>query len=282
MNIRILAACIVTICIIQPAYSAEDDDRVSADSIDEVISEMREEVDAIPPATSDISRQIDDVVGSVISTMEFASDAMKKGNLPIVVDSLGMIKGSLSIAMTKFPNNLAKPNDELVSALEGKGFTKVDVGNVKALMGNMAEIEKASLPDLSGLMDRVQQNGMDIARLNQSLENIESSAESVVQQIQMDAFNLANFSQSLQSILNSTSNIGNISREIGVAVANLGGSLQQAANAVAASIAAGVSVNLDAAAQGYGYGSFASAVDAYNAEHGTCYTVESAKGALGQ
>ena len=282
MNIRILAACIVTICIIQPAYSAEDDDRVSADSIDEVISEMREELDALPPATNDISRQIDDLVGSVISTMEFASNAMKNGHLPTVVDSLGLVKGSLSVAITKFPNNFTKPSDELLSALEGKGFTKVDVGNVKALLEGMAGFEKASLPELSGLIDRIQQDGMDLSRLNQSLESIGSSAQDVVQQIQMDTFNLEKFAQSLQSILSNPSNIGNISSQIGALVANLGGSLQQAANAVAATIAAGVSVNLDDVARGGGYSSFAAAVDAYNAEHGTSYSEQEAREALGQ
>jgi len=39
---------------------------------------------------------------------------------------------------------------------------------------------------------------------------------------------------------------------------------------------------LEAAAQGLGYSSFADAVAAYNKQHGTNYTVESAKEALGQ
>ena len=59
-------------------------------------------------------------------------------------------------------------------------------------------------------------------------------------------------------------------------------SLDQAASAIANTISAGVAVDLEAAAQGLGFDDFASAVDAYNAEHGTNYTVESAKDALGQ
>ena len=44
----------------------------------------------------------------------------------------------------------------------------------------------------------------------------------------------------------------------------------------------GVSVDLEATVQGMGYDSFAAAVEAYNEQNGTNYTVESAKEALGQ
>ena len=163
-----------------------------------------------------------------------------------------------------------------------KGLTEIDVRNVKALMVNMAEIEMAALPELSGLIDRIENSGMDLANLNEALDSIGSSTEEVVKQIQVETSFLMNFAQSLQSILENSPNIDNYSREIGAAIANLGGTLQQAAEAVASTIAAGVNVSLESAAQGAGFSSFASAVDAYNAEYGTNYTVESAKEALGQ
>jgi hypothetical protein len=59
-------------------------------------------------------------------------------------------------------------------------------------------------------------------------------------------------------------------------------SLQEVADTITAATNAGVSVDLEATAQGLGYGSFADAVAAYNAEHGTNYTTEEAKAALGQ
>jgi len=59
-------------------------------------------------------------------------------------------------------------------------------------------------------------------------------------------------------------------------------SLQEVADTIIAASSAGVSVDLDATFQGMGYDSFADAVAAYNAEHGTNYTVESAREALGQ
>ena len=62
----------------------------------------------------------------------------------------------------------------------------------------------------------------------------------------------------------------------------LGTDLQQVADTIAQAAAVGVSTDLESAAQGLGYGSFADAVAAYNAQYGTSYTVESAKEALGQ
>ena len=45
---------------------------------------------------------------------------------------------------------------------------------------------------------------------------------------------------------------------------------------------AGISVDLEAAAEGLGYDSFADAVAAYNAANGTSYTEQQARDALGQ
>ena len=62
----------------------------------------------------------------------------------------------------------------------------------------------------------------------------------------------------------------------------LGATLQEVADAISAASAEGISVDLEAASQGLGYDSFAAAVDAYNAQYGTSYTVEEAREALGQ
>ena len=64
--------------------------------------------------------------------------------------------------------------------------------------------------------------------------------------------------------------------------AALGADLQDAAEVIAAASSAGVTVDLEAAAEGAGFDSFASAVAAYNAQYGTNYTVDQARAALGQ
>ena len=61
-----------------------------------------------------------------------------------------------------------------------------------------------------------------------------------------------------------------------------GETLQSVADTIAVASAAGVTVDLEAVAAGAGYDSFAAAVEAYNAAHGTSYTVDQAREALGQ
>ena len=75
---------------------------------------------------------------------------------------------------------------------------------------------------------------------------------------------------------------GTSSFDVGAMAQSIGASLQDAADTIAAASAVGVSVDLEAAAAGLGYGSFAEAVAAYNAANGTSYTEDQARDALGQ
>ena len=62
----------------------------------------------------------------------------------------------------------------------------------------------------------------------------------------------------------------------------LGADLQEVADTISQAAAVGVSTDLEAAAHGLGYGSFADAVASYNEQYGTNYTVEEAAEELGQ
>ena len=63
--------------------------------------------------------------------------------------------------------------------------------------------------------------------------------------------------------------------------ASLGQDLQTLADSVALAASVGISTDLEAAAAGLGYSSFADAVAAYNAQYGTNYTAAEAAEALG-
>ena len=63
---------------------------------------------------------------------------------------------------------------------------------------------------------------------------------------------------------------------------DLGTDLQTVADSIALAATVGVSADLEAAASGLGYDSFADAVSAYNEQYGTSYSVDEAKEALGQ
>ena len=93
--------------------------------------------------------------------------------------------------------------------------------------------------------------------------------------------------------MDSTSTWGDVTRGVDLisnlssfdaaaAAKELGADLQTVADSIAQAASVGISTDLEAAAQGLGYNSFSDAVNAYNAEHGTNYTEEEAKEALGQ
>ena len=119
--------------------------------------------------------------------------------------------------------------------------------------------------------------GMDISNYSDltDLANAQHSANWSVEeyssayQVNVDIVN------ALQSGSLSSFNAG----EIAAAASS---SLQEVADTIIAASSVGVSVDLDATFQGMGYDNFAAAVDAYNAEHGTNYTEETAREALGQ
>jgi len=74
---------------------------------------------------------------------------------------------------------------------------------------------------------------------------------------------------------------GNLSSfDAGKIAAAANTSLQDVADTIRAATSAGVSVDLEATAQGLGFSSFAAAVAAYNAQYGTNYSVEEAKESL--
>ena len=79
----------------------------------------------------------------------------------------------------------------------------------------------------------------------------------------------------LQSGALSSFDAGQIAREFS-------NTSQEIVDTLRAAITSGVSVDLEATAQGLGYSSFADAVDAYNAENGTSYTEQEARDALGE
>ena len=90
----------------------------------------------------------------------------------------------------------------------------------------------------------------------------------------------------------STSNWGDITKgvdlidqvgsfEAASIAASIGHDLQTVADSIALAASVGVSSDLEAAAAGLGYSSFADAVAAYNAQYGTSYTTEEAAAALG-
>ena len=162
-------------------------------------------------------------------------------------------------------------------------------GQFASTQSNLLELSQSNVSDIISQLEATP--SIDLVRLssavegateniNDTLSKAESSVGTAVSNASED------ISKAAQQINSATASINSATQTLsfaaGAAMASAAYSLDQAANAIANTIAAGVAVDLDAASQGLGYDDFSSAVEAYNQQHGTNYTVETAKDALGQ
>ena len=208
----------------------------------------------------------------------------------------------------KFPQvtKLQFPENFLV----GSNLTVADLTNASFFLNslNSRRLEKLKkLSDLSqgdSILSKinaqiVEELSLEPSKLIQQLEkmpkidlvslstSVNEATSSILKNTEIVANNLNEVTSTASNVVaNATAQVESatttLSRAAGAAMAAASYSLDQAAGEIANTISAGVSVDLDAAAQGLGHNDFAAAVDAYNAQYGTNYTVDSAKEALGQ
>ena len=149
---------------------------------------------------------------------------------------------------------------------------------------NINIIDELKLEPLSLIKQLEKMPELDLVSLSSSINKTSSS---ILKNTDIVSDNLNEVTSSASSVISEAASqvesaTTTLSRAAGAAMAAASYSLDQAATEIANTISAGVSVDLDAAAQGLGHDSFAAAVEAYNEQYGTSYTVDSAKEALGQ
>ena len=176
------------------------------------------------------------------------------------------VNESINENIKEIVNEITKDGGFNIDEFLNQDFT-ITLNNYSQLVGSSLGIELENFDDLTNVVNDLYGSDM-------------TSAEYA------DHWKTAQY-------LDSTSNWGDVTmgvdliNELGsfdaASVAkDLGADLQTVADSIYAAANVGVSTDLEAAAQGLGYSSFAAAVDAYNKEHGTNYTEESAREALGQ
>lgn len=158
--------------------------------------------------------------------------------------------------------SLSSSNDTLLAGIQNK-VLELSNTNVSDLISELETTPEIDLVQLTSAID-----GMG-EQLSSAINQAENAVAQSSEQLQTASEQISSATQSL-------------SFAAGSAMAAAAYSLDQAATAIANTISAGVTVNLEAASQGMGFDDFASAVDAYNQQYGTSYTTESAKQALGQ
>ena len=160
-------------------------------------------------------------------------------------------------------------------------LTTAELSRVSEMVGNMADARQLTIVDASNVAERLASGGYDVAALQDSLQALDATIEDVVNAVGGDAANLGNIEDALNDLLSDPSSLEALSFEAGQVIQAYGVDLQTVADAIADLLAAGVSVDLEALAEGAGFSSFADAVDAYNEAYGTNFSEQDALDALG-
>jgi uncharacterized protein YoxC len=150
------------------------------------------------------------------------------------------------------------------------------------IQGKILSLSNSNLSEIISRFEEMPE--IDLASLSSQIASSSSSITEAVGQAE------ASINQSLAETTNELSGVAaqinsatqTLSFAAGAAMAAAALSLDDAAQRISNAVASGVAVDLNAASQGMGYSDFSAAVDAYNEQYGTSYTVDSARQALGQ
>ena len=222
----------------------------------------------------------------------------KAGNLiELSQNNIEDLKAQL--ARNEFENLIALENiasNENLSDIakivqEGSGFDLDSWLNqdFSITLDNYTKIAAESI--ISELGSSIDQETVNAIRKNANFENL-TKLVNMEYGTNMSAEEYANYWQSA-SVDGSSSNWGDITAGVDLlskvgsfeaaSIANdLGTDLQTVADSISLAASVGVSTDLEAAAAGLGYSSFADAVAAYNEQYGTNYSEAEAREALGQ
>jgi len=271
------------------------------------------QLDNVQNKIDDIKSMKEVVLGSPESQMfqvlQDITNQLNKTKIskPLILDTLTVLD-TTDFIEEQFPQvtKLNFPENFLI----GSNLSIADLTNASFFLNSLNSKRLKKLKKLRALS----QTNSVMSKINvQIIEDLSLEPSKLIQQLEkMPKLDLVTLSSSINiastSILKNTDIVSNnlndvtstassaitaaasqvesatttLSRAAGAAMVAASYSLDQAATEIANSISAGVSVDLDAAAQGLGHDNFASAVDAYNEQYGTNYTVNSAREALGQ
>ena len=259
------------------------------DYIDQSIKTMKEDLKNLAATTDASLLGVDQAVPAMVQSLEFARAALAAGKIDAAMDALGVNIGIASAVLGKLPAKEVPAARTPAAAaasidtVEVNALTPQDIENVKSVVTRMAKAEIVEIEDVEAVFDRLDASGLDIGEITGVLSSVDLNQLDVIAAINKSSDTLSRMDDlvgKLSSIIGSglARNIADQLRSAGV---NLN-SLQAAAEAIAGAISQGIDVDLEAAAQGLGFSSFADAVDAYNEAHGTNYSVQGAKDALGQ
>ena len=217
----------------------------------------------------------------------------------VILDSLSNIENRFpKTVKIKFEKDFLVGANLTISDLKNASFFLNSLNNqkVKNLNKSIDLISSKKITQLSKIQKIVFQNfnvnprnliselesmpEIDLIELSSNIENTASELGKNISSLSENIENASNEVDKMTEKINSISS--SVSFAVGESISLAASNLDQAAEMIANTISSGVAVDLEAASQGMGFDSFADAVNAYNEQYGTNYTVDSAREALGQ
>ena len=231
--------------------------KISGDELDKLISlvESTDLIEEAFPKQAIISFEADFLAGSSLNISDLT-------NASFFLNSLNKKKiekmENIEMLLGEGASQISKIQESVV---------QYSGANVKQIISQLESAPDIDLVALSSFFSDLNED------ISSGVQQAETALGSAISDASSDLADVSNQINSATTTL---------SFAAGAAMSAAAYSLDEAATAISNTISAGVSVDLEAASQGMGYDDFAAAVDAYNQQYGTNYTVEGAKEALGQ
>ena len=280
------------------AYNFAHAQKIDLDSFNTTMLEIDKEKEVIQKFKSEFEfyNTLKEIKDSI--TQEKLDNNMLSDIL-VIIDSLSNIENTFpKTVKIKFEKDFLVGANLTISDLKNASFflNSLNKQKVQNLNKSIDLISSKKITQLSKIQRTVFQNfnvnprvliselesmpEIDLIGLSSSIENTTFELGKNISSLSENIENASNEVDKMTEKINSVSS--SISFAVGASISIAASNLDQAAEMIANTISSGVAVDLEAASQGMGFDSFADAVNAYNEQYGTNYTVDSAKEALGQ
>jgi hypothetical protein len=234
----------------------------------------------------ELPSDIKDKSGNLI---EFTEENIQDLKAQLALNTFNDMIDTSALEMRESMNENVK---EIAQAIEASGGFDLDAWknqDFSITLDNYIRLSTESI--ISELGDSITASAVNLIRENANFENF-TALKNLEWGSNMSPEEYASYWESA-AVEDSTSNWGDITKgvelidqvgsfEAASIAASIGHDLQTVADSIALAASVGVSSDLEAAAAGLGYDSFADAVAAYNAQYGTNYTEAEARENLGQ
>ena len=215
-----------------------------------------------------LPEEIKDTDGNII---EFTEDNLEDIKAQLAINSFSQmiensdLKDTVNDSIKDITDTISKSGGFNLEGFLSQDFS-ITLNNYSKLVGNSIGVDMSNFNDLTNWANEIEGTNVSSSDYAKAWESAQY-------------FDSANTWGDITRGVDLIDTVGSF--EAASIAKQLGQDLQTVADTISQAAIVGVSTDLEAAAKGLGYGSFADAVKAYNKQYGTNYTEAEAREALG-